>query len=52
MAFGIDGVLGLEYKAREIPFIFSFGIKPFIEIDTDGRFYGAPDPGFGIKYVF
>ena len=52
MAFGVDGIFGLEYKIPEIPFALSLGFKPFLEIDTDGRFYGAPDPGFGIKFKF
>ncbi|OEK02910.1 hypothetical protein BFP97_15870 [Roseivirga sp. 4D4] len=52
MAFGVDAIFGLEYHLPEIPFAISLGFKPFLEIDTDGRFYGAPDPGFGIKFKF
>ena len=51
IGFGIDGIIGLEFNPTEIPFAFSFGIKPFIEIDTDGNVYGAPDPAIGIKYI-
>ncbi|KYG83421.1 hypothetical protein [Roseivirga echinicomitans] len=51
VGFGVDGIIGLEFKPNEIPFAFSFGLKPFLEIDTNGNFYGAPDPAIGIKYI-
>ncbi|MGW8121675.1 hypothetical protein ACV07N_03370 [Roseivirga echinicomitans] len=51
VGFGIDGIIGLEFTPREVPFAFSIGVKPFIEVDTNGNFYGAPDPAIGIKYI-
>lgn len=52
MGFGLDGTLELEYRLNDIPFAFSLGFKPFIEIDTDGRVHGGPDPALGIKFIF
>lgn len=51
VGFGIDGIVGLEFTPAEIPLAFSFGVKPFIEIDTNGEFHAAPDPAIGIKYI-
>jgi len=51
VGFGIDGIIGLEFNPTEIPFAFSIGVKPFIEVDTNGGVYGAPDPAIGIKYI-
>jgi hypothetical protein len=52
LGFGIDGVLGIEYKVPPIPFAFSLDIKPFIEVNTRGRAFVALDPGLGIKVAF
>ena len=49
---GLDGILGLEYKIKPIPFAVSLDIKPFMEIDNDGIFYLSVDPGLGIKIAF
>lgn len=53
VAFGIDGIFGLEYKIEEIPVTLSLDIKPFIELTT---YNGYPmrfwDGGFSIRYVF
>lgn len=48
--FGIDGVLGLEYKIEEIPITFSLDIKPFLEF-TDPDFY-LFDAGLSVRYTF
>jgi hypothetical protein len=47
--FGIDGILGLEYKIPQIPFALSLDIKPFLEISNTGIVYVSLDPGLGIK---
>ncbi len=49
---GIDGMVGLEYKIRPIPFAIDFDVKPFIEVNTSGTLYYSIDPGFGIKFTF
>jgi hypothetical protein len=51
-AFGIDGIIGLEYKIPEIPFALSLDMKPLLEIDGGGYFNFAFDPGFGLKFTF
>ena len=51
-ALGLDGIVGLEYKIPEIPFAISLDMKPLIEIDGNGYFYFAFDPGFGLKFTF
>ena len=49
---GVDGILGLEYKIKPIPFAISLDIKPLIEVTADGMLYEAIDPGLGIKVAF
>jgi len=49
---GIDGVVGLEYKIRPVPFALSIDLKPFVESNTNGGLYVSLDPGFGIKFTF
>jgi hypothetical protein len=51
-ALGLDGIVGLEYKIPEIPFAISLDLKPLIEIDGNGYFFFAFDPGFGLKFTF
>ena len=52
IGFGINGIVGLEYKFPDnVPIALSLGLKPFIEIDTDGDVGFAPDPGFGLKFL-
>ena len=52
LGLGIDGILGLEYRIREIPFSISLDLKPYVEINTDGLIYLNPDPGLGVKFRF
>lgn len=52
LGIGIDGMLGIEYKIIPIPFALSLDLKPFLEINTEGRAFAALDPGLGIKFVF
>lgn len=52
-AFGIDGILGLEYKLSDIPFTVGVDIKPFIEFSN---YRDAPfnfwDGAFTVRFVF
>ena len=52
MALGIDGILGLEYKFRPIPFALSADIKPYIEGSNYGYSYFSFDPSIGLKFTF
>jgi hypothetical protein len=48
--FGIDGIIGLEYKPTEIPFTFGIDIKPFIDL---AYFYPSYfDAAISVRYVF
>ena len=49
---GIDGVIGLEYKIPNVPIAFDIGLKPYIEIVSEGGIIFSPDPGIGIKIAF
>lgn len=51
-ALGIDGVMGIEYKFKPIPFALSLDMKPFFEINNYGYGYFALDPSLGIKLAF
>lgn len=51
-AFGIDGMVGIEYKTPRAPFAFSFDLKPNLEVAPGTPVYGAIDPGLGIKVAF
>ena len=52
MAFGVDGIVGLEYRIPPIPIAISLDLKPFLELDTDGNAGLWLDPGLGLKFVF
>lgn len=51
-AFGIDGIVGLEYKIPPIPFAVSLDLKPTLEVTTGGNAYFGLDPGLGLKFTF
>jgi hypothetical protein len=51
-ALGVDGIVGIEYKVRQIPFAFSFDIKPLLEIDDAGDANVYIDPALGVKVAF
>jgi hypothetical protein len=51
-AFGIDGIVGLEYKIPPIPFAISIDLKPNVEITSGGYTYFFLDPGMGLKFTF
>ncbi|MEQ9422939.1 MAG: hypothetical protein RJQ09_00880 [Cyclobacteriaceae bacterium] len=53
IGLGIDGIVGLEYKIPDnVPLSISMGLKPFLEIDSDGDWDLAPDPAITIRYIF
>jgi hypothetical protein len=49
LGVGIDGVLGLEYYIRDIPFTIGADIKPFINIPHGRGFW---DSALHVRYVF
>ena len=51
-AFGIDGIIGIEYKFRPVPFAVSADIKPYVETNQDGDGYLGIDPSIGVKITF
>jgi ABC-type multidrug transport system permease subunit len=50
--FGVDGIVGLEYKINPIPFAISIDLKPAIDVTSGGNVYFYVDPGLGIKFTF
>jgi hypothetical protein len=48
--FGVDGVLGLEYKIPQAPIAISLDLNPRAELAT-GPFFDIA-PGLGLKYAF
>lgn len=52
IGLGIDGILGLEYVIKPIPFAICMDLKPYIEVNTSGGIRVSPDPGLGIKFTF
>lgn len=48
--FGIDGIIGLEYKIPTIPFTASVDLKPTFEIYNP--VFGFLDGAFSIRYIF
>lgn len=52
VGFGIDGIIGLEYKLPDnVPIAFSVDLKPFIEITSAGSAGFALDPSLGVKFI-
>lgn len=52
VAFGVDGIIGIEYKFKPIPLAISTDLKPFIEAGTYGYHYVSIDPSIGVKFAF
>lgn len=49
--FGIDGIIGMEYNFKDIPFNISLDWKP--AIDLSGGFYPWGDEvAFSLRYIF
>jgi hypothetical protein len=49
VGLGIDGILGLEYYIRDIPFTIGADVKPYINIPRGGGFW---DTALHVRYVF
>lgn len=49
--FGIDGVLGLDYKFNKVPINISLDWQPYFEFGDNRGFYGSGG-GLGIRYAF
>ena len=49
--FGINGIVGLEYKVASIPLAFSLDYKPNLNVIGKTGFHAA-DFGLGIKVTF
>lgn len=49
--FGVDGVLGLDYKFNNAPINLSLDWQPSIEFGTGRGFYGGWG-GLGVRYTF
>ena len=53
VAFGIDGIFGIEFKIPDIPFTVGADVKPFFDFVTDRDApYGFFDSALSIRYVF
>jgi len=48
--FGVDGILGIEYKIQEIPFTIGVDIKPFLEFTDPGLYFW--DAGLTVRFTF
>ncbi|MHA6246988.1 hypothetical protein ACXYMU_03560 [Pontibacter sp. CAU 1760] len=49
MGVGIDGILGLEYYIKDIPFTIGADIKPYLNLPVGGGFW---DTALHVRYVF
>lgn len=49
---GADGILGLEYVVKSLPFAFSLDVKPSMEFSSNKVLYTAIDPALGVKFTF
>jgi hypothetical protein len=51
--FGIDGIVGLEFRLYKVPLAFDLDFKPFVEVFGQTAFKTVfSDFAFGIKYNF
>jgi len=50
--YGVDGVIGLEYKIPVAPVAFSLDLKPMMEIGSNGGFAVGMDTGLSVKLAF
>jgi hypothetical protein len=52
VGFGLNAIAGIEYRLPEnIPFAFSFDLKPFLEVGTGNYLGFAPDPAISIRFI-
>ncbi|GAA4442219.1 hypothetical protein GCM10023188_41690 [Pontibacter saemangeumensis] len=49
VGLGIDGIIGLEYYIKDIPFTIGADIKPYLNIPVGGGFW---DTALHVRYVF
>jgi hypothetical protein len=49
LGIGVDGVIGLEYFIRDIPFTIGLDVKPYVNLNGGG---GNWDSALIIRYVF
>jgi hypothetical protein len=49
-SIGIDGIIGLEYRIKEIPFTLGVDFKPYVDIYYPG--WGYFDSALSVRYVF
>ena len=47
--FGVDGVLGLDYKFNKVPISISADVQPAIDIPNGGFWVGG---GLGVRFTF
>lgn len=52
VGFGVDGIVGLEFKIPEVPIAISGDLHPFLELNSAGWAGLFVDPGLGIKLTF
>lgn len=50
-SLGIDGIIGLEYKLKDVPLAFSLDYKPVFNVVEKTKFYLA-DIALGIRVAF
>ena len=53
VAFGIDGIFGIEFKIPDLPVTVGADVKPFFDFVTDRDApYGFWDSALSVRYVF
>ena len=52
LGFGIEAVVGLEYKMRKAPFLFDLNFKPNFEFTIFGESVLNYDPSITFRYMF
>ena len=50
--YGVDGVIGIEYKIPVAPVAFSLDFKPMMEVGSNGGFAVGLDTGLSVKLAF
>ena len=53
IAFGVDGIFGIEFKIPDIPFTAGVDVKPYFDIATERDApFGFFDTALSIRYIF
>ena len=50
--YGVDGVIGLEFKIPVAPVAISLDFKPMVEVGSGGGFAAGLDTGLSVKLAF